>query len=158
MSIMPGTTYWWRQGDSIARRGGDYYMNSWKQVLATMPRKVLICNWNNWMEETSIEGCVGKNGWKDRNNKPAYDWYLKITRAYIYIFKHDRLPDSTYVREEGSSQLYFFSGRRGNVLCLYSTVDTFRHTGEYPGQEPDILLPKNWLSSHLYTLENCYGR
>jgi hypothetical protein len=143
MGIMPGTHLWMFDGDPepIKRRRGDeeYYIRSWKQIIAAKPRIVTICDWNNWNEETAIEGSIGKNGWTDLRGNPTYDWYLKITRAYASVFKGTLLPE-TYVRQEGSDTVYRWDG-----VCLNELARDYK-----PAGEPIIELPSLWLQQNRY--------
>ncbi|GEM_PF-3600375 len=143
MSIMPGSHNIWMPGADgfVDRHNGDYYINSWKQVIAAMPKKVLIGNWNNWNEETSIEGCMGTNGWKDYCTPPhsTYDWYLQITKAYSAIFKTGIVPSGTYVRDESENAVFLTDG----YSLIYQSV--------LPHGKPVIVLPSGWLDIHGYS-------
>ncbi len=162
MSVMPGQRFWNRKNTPIFidRRGGEFYIRSWKQVLEANPEMVLIADWNNWIEETAIENCDGPNGWKDRKGNLTPDWYLKITKKYADIFKSQILPpgEPTWVRETGENILYKYDGNTKKLLDNGRRVDTlkanyqdeFRSTQGYPTGEPDILLPKNWLKNKGY--------
>ena len=128
--------------NNIDRHGGDYYINSWKQVIAAMPKKVLIANWNNWNEENSIEGCIGSNGWKDLNGNPTYYWYLQITQSYSYIFRNNLLPPNIYVQEDNLSNVCFYNG-----TALLAYASSYK-----PNFAPIIKLPSSWLENHGYHL------
>jgi hypothetical protein len=105
-----------------------------------MPKIVLIADWCNWVEETSIEGCVGPNGWKDLNGNPTYDWYMQITQAYSTIFKSDSLPANTFVKQDGYTNVYFWNGS-----CLNTYSPSYK-----PNGKPIIELPASWLQNHGY--------
>lgn len=143
MCIMPGTQNYTKTTDMyIDRHAGDYYMNAWKQVIAAMPKKVLIADWNNWNEESAIEGCVGDSGWKDYYGTSQYDWYLQITQVYSSIFKTETVPNGAYVRDANHSAVYLMN----NGQLIYR--------GEWPqwkpAGKPVILLPQNWLNNHYF--------
>jgi hypothetical protein len=144
MAIMPGSQLWLFDGDPvrIKRRRGDkeYYVRAWKQVIAAKPRLVTICDWNNWNEETAIEGCVGERGWTDLTGTPTYDWYLQITRAYAAVFRGS-LPKGTYVKEDGDKRVLRWEGS-----CLRKFDAEFKPPGD-----PIIELPARWLRQHGYT-------
>jgi FG-GAP-like repeat len=142
MSILPGTYIWWNSdGELIPREGGNFYINSWKRILETNPNFILIADWNNWNEETSIEGCEGINGWKDLNGYSTYDWYLKITKTYINILKENNLPTNTYLKQDGLVPLYKWTGDR-----FMQFPPTYK-----PYKTPIIELPEYWLQTHNYT-------
>ncbi|MGE5353939.1 MAG: T9SS type A sorting domain-containing protein [Acidobacteriota bacterium] len=166
MSVMPGCRMFNDANPNdysptvyINRKGGNFYMNQWKQVLSVKPKIVLVADWNQYTEGTGIEACVGANGWKDRWNNPAYDWYYQITAKYIKIYKNDCLPlnEVTYVREEGSNLLCEYPGM-GSECAILGVVDTVWNLSQqkilnpqrYPSGQPDILLPFGWLSRHGY--------
>jgi hypothetical protein len=142
MSIMPG--YWkWNvksEGKLIDRQNGNYYINQWLQVLNVMPRMVLICAWNEWAEESAIEGCEGANGWKDYYGNNQYDWYLQITQSYTYIFKNNILPSGIYIRENSQKNIYLWNG------------NSFIYQGVLPHGNPVIILPEGWLANHNYNI------
>lgn len=150
MSIITGCKAWNADGDpeKIYAGNGDYYINSWKQVLSVMPKIVLIADFNNWNEEAVIEGCRGLNGWKDRKGHNTYDWYLQITQKYSYIFKNDLIPNDTYFRQEGRTPLYY-KNNTGGIVIYKSQITS---NNDYPDQRADILLPTNWCLNHGVTL------
>ena len=154
MSIMPGSKKWTDSTHPVLinPRNGNYYMDSWKQVLLANPKIVLIAEYNNWNEEVVIEGCRGSNGWKDYQGKNQYDWYLQITQDYSTIFKTGHLPANIYVQEDdpnntnpqndNSSQYVLYWN--GSNFIPYSS--TFIQTNG----KPIIKLPASWLFKHGY--------
>ena len=102
------------------------------------PNISLICDWNNWNEETAIEGCIGPNGWKDLYGISTYDWYLQITRAYSNIFRTNNILSGTYVRDNNAPEVYLWNG----TSLVYQAV--------FPHQKPVISLPQGWLQTHGY--------
>jgi len=149
MSIMPGTHNYWDNTDTIyierdQPTSGSYYIDSWERILEVRPNLALIADWNNWNEETAIEGCVGigTDGWKDLNGVATYDWYLQITKSYSYILKNNSLPSNIYVCENpDSTYIYYYS--TGNQL-------SYKGVGFKPHMAPIIKLPSGWLESHNY--------
>src|SRR5690606_1753027 len=76
MTIMPGRHDYVSGGsDNYDRQGGQFYIDSWREVLKYNTKIVILCDWNNWNEEYALEGCIGSNGWKDLNNISTFDWY-----------------------------------------------------------------------------------
>ena len=136
MTIMPGSYIWYNRSWNfdVLRNNGNYYINSWKEVIKDSPRISMIADWNNWNEETAIEECTG---WKDYYNAPQADWYLQITKAYSSIFKTGNIPDGTYVRfDENPSNFYLLSGS----LALRQTA--------LPSYKPIIAMPSGWYAKY----------
>ncbi len=147
MAIMPGTHIYWTTGGTNINRewvsSGDYYINSWKRVVDVNPNIVTICDWNNWNEETAIEGCLGTAGWKDYHGGNQYDWYLQITKAYSSIFKNGIIPTGTYIRDENYSYYYYWNGSSATSRTSISTL---------PYYKPIIILPHQWCLDHNLSL------
>ncbi len=141
MMVFPGTYNWPVGGGSysIDREGGRFYIRSWERIIEKMPKMAIITDWNNWNEETAIEGCVGPHGWKDFLGNPTYDWYLKITADYASIF-HGHLPKDAYMEEKGSDTVYVWNGK-----SLRRTAQQMPVAGE-----PMITLPAGFFSAHGY--------
>ncbi|MFH1194506.1 MAG: FG-GAP-like repeat-containing protein [bacterium] len=149
MSVMPGTYNWpgyyaTRTRPAERLRGepysGSYYIESWERVIKMNPNIVLICDWNNWNEETAIEGCVGENSWEDLNGEKTFDWYMKITKYYSNIFLHNSLNVGTYIKQDGLSNVYKWSGSKLEIL----------ESDYKPIREPIIKLPMDWMLRHGY--------
>lgn len=132
MSVMPGTYVWYDTTVQISRVKKDYYINSWKRIIEVNPNIAIIGDWNNWNEETAIEGCTGPDGWKDNYGNPQYDWYLQITQAYSKIFIDGVIPSGTYIKDEKNSRIYLWDG---NKPVLQNKL---------PNNKPVIILPHNW--------------
>jgi hypothetical protein len=143
MSIMAGCRMWMVPGDPslIDRHNGDYYINSWKQVIAAQPKIVLITDWCSWNEEYAIEGCTGSGGWKDPYGNPTYDWYMQITQAYSEIYKNNRLLADTYLRQDGDTRILYWNGSTLKVKPSQTP----------PPCKPIIQLPQGWLESYGYS-------
>jgi hypothetical protein len=141
MALMPGTYNYWNPNanSNVLRAGGNYYVNSWNEVIRNMPRIAMIADWNNWNEETAIEQCTGNNGWKDYYGASQPDWYLQITKAYSTIFKTSVIPNGTYVRDESDPDVYLTNG--------YSLI----YQPSLPHGKPVIVLPSGWLTNHGYS-------
>jgi hypothetical protein len=149
MSVMPGTYNWpgyfatgHRPADRLRNEAGSgsYYIDSWKRIIDKHPNMVLIGDWNNWNEETAIEGCVGDNSWEDLNGNKTFDWYMKITKYCSRIFLEDSLYTGVFLQQEGYPNVYKWNG---SVLEI--------NDSEYkPFREPIIKLPENWLQNHNY--------
>jgi hypothetical protein len=138
MSVMPGTFVWYDTTVQISRGREDYYANSWKRIIEVDPNIAIIGDWNNWNEETAIEGCIGPQGWKDYYGNYQYDWYLQITQAYSKIFKDGVIPSGTYIRDENNSRIYLWDGK------------TAEFQNKLPINKPVIILPHNWGGLNLY--------
>jgi len=150
MTVMPGRHVWvpGMGNDNYERDGGDFYINSWLEVIRGNPLFSLITDWNNWNEEYAIEGCLGTNGWKDYRGNPQYDWYLQITQAYSYIFKNNSLPNfSIYIQDENYPNVYY--SWNGSSVTNRKYIDGEK---DYPNSKPIIKLPHSWLTSHGYNL------
>ncbi|MCX6149592.1 MAG: hypothetical protein NTX22_03600 [Ignavibacteriales bacterium] len=165
MSIFPGNNIWWYKTpqEDVKRQGGEFYLKSWEQVIEENPKMVILPEINNWNEEYGIEGCIGKYGWTDRHGNKNYDWYLKITKKYSYIYKNKLLPENeiTWVREAGSKLLYQYIGDGKRILNNKKQIDILWETPDdqilkpkgYPVNEPDILLPFGWLEAKKYLMK-----
>lgn len=146
MAIMPGNRFTTLSPvtERVPRRlnGKEFYAQSWRQVLENRPKIVTIAEWNDWTEGRAIEGCEGNNGWVDLNNVLTYDYYMQMTKSYVYIFKNQSLPpnDSIFVRQYNDPLVYSYFN--GNLVNLPSDYKPFKH--------PIIELPENWLQSHNY--------
>jgi hypothetical protein len=146
MSIMPGTYIWWdgNPREPLPRYNGDFYIQEWRRILEINPNIVLIADWNNWNEDTAIEGCLDVDGippfigWLDYYGTSAYDWYLQITKYYSFIYKNGSLPNDVYVRNYNDPEVYYWN----NNSLLYQ--------GTFPHQKPVISLPQGWLQNHGY--------
>lgn len=132
ISVMPGTYVWYDTTIQISREREDYYSNSWKRIIEVNPNIAIIADWNNWNEETAIEGCIGSEGWKDYYGNDQYDWYLQITQAYSKIFRDGVIPSSTYIRDEENINVYLWDGK---TAILQNKI---------PHNKPVVILPHNW--------------
>ena len=149
MSAMPGTFNWpgyYSSGHLPARilrnqpASGSYYIDSWERIIDVNPNMVLICDWNNWNEETAIEGCIGDSSWRDLNGNKTFDWYMKITKYCSGIFLEDSLYTGVFLQQEGNPAVYKWNG---SVLEI--------HDSSYkPFREPIIKLSTDWLQKHNY--------
>lgn len=66
-----------------ARRGGDFYRETWNAAFATYPDWIIITSWNEWVEGTMIEPSVSYG-----------NLYLDITTSFAARF-HAGLPAPT---------------------------------------------------------------
>lgn len=163
MCIEPGYAAYNQPGtlNKIDRRGGELYLALWNQVLRNLPKTVLIMDWNNWTEEWAIEGCIGTSGWKDKTGTACYDWYMKITSKYAYMYKTDSLPrgEVTYFRiayESGAKNVYRYSGTGTQYQFAFTIPDTssILSPTTYPALigQPVLVVPLSWLNRSNYTL------
>lgn len=130
MSFFPG---WGPSGgDSIDRRGGNYYEDCWLRVLKARPRYVAIADWNQWEEQTAIED---SSQWVDHYGMSCPNWYRQITRGYAALRLHELLH-GFYYRDESQQAVYYCTRHLKLV-----------HVPEYPHQMPTIVTPTDWLDS-----------
>ncbi|MCK6602350.1 MAG: FG-GAP-like repeat-containing protein [Bacteroidetes bacterium] len=139
MSIMPGYNKWnTTEGLQVERQNGDFYRKQWEQVLKNDPKLVTICAFNEWSEESAIEGCVGENGWKDRHGTDCYDWYLQMTQKYIYLFKYGQIPNDTYFTVNRNTSKIYYKNTVGNIVVI----------SNFPHLRADISIPSEWLNKN----------
>ena len=130
MSLKPG--WHLRPASDWPRQGGAEYMRHWLRVLASKPRYVTICDWNNFFEETAIEDSLE---WTDTYGTPTPDWYRQITKQYVTLLQTGGLTSGCCYKEEDSDKIWQSSVRQ---LTLQKAP---------PHGAPVILLPSGMLDS-----------
>lgn len=114
MSIWPGhrfPKYVAEQGkDPLEepREGGQLYVREWLRVLKARPQFVTVADWNNFEEETAIEGSYA---WEDSHGHCVPDLYVRITRAYSRL-RSAHLVKGEYYRAEDQAEVYLFDGKQ----------------------------------------------
>ncbi len=134
MTVMPGQNFvnYKNAFEAISRKNGNFYKNSWKQVLNVDPNIILITDWNNWSEETAIEKCYDcGNGWENEFGKYFSDYYLRLTKNYVKFFKEGKLIENSYVKSDKNN-------------LFYQYVDGhLKMVNEIPSVAVPILLPES---------------
>ena len=114
MSIMPGHRYAYNlpkfkfDPAETPREGGQLYARMLLRVLKVRPQVAAIADWNNFIEETSIEDSFG---WDDPQGYAVTNLYTRITRAYARL-RDGRLVKGECYREEDKPEVYRFDGAR----------------------------------------------
>lgn len=90
------------------REGGNLYVRMLLRALKAQPRYLTIADFNNFEEETAIEASYA---WEDPRGHAVPDLYLRITRAYSRLRRHE-LVKGEYYRDEKQPEVYLFDGTR----------------------------------------------
>ncbi len=113
MTVMPGQNFVNKQKpfEAIKRRKGNYFRNTWSQVIDEDPNVVLLTDWNNWSEETAIEKCYncGEN-WQDDRGNDIPDYYLQLTQQYVSYYKSGELLLDSFIIDNKNGMIYHYNG------------------------------------------------
>ena len=97
-----------QQSSGADRQGGAHYVREWLRVLQARPQYITIADWNNFEEETAIEGSYT---WEGGLGFAVPNLYTRITRACSRL-RLGALVKGEYYRSQSDAKVYRFDGTR----------------------------------------------